>query len=136
MHASGVLLPSISVLSSSNIRMGNPLPSKPPVHDNFVNLAKRSCHFPDLAIDCVVLVVRADEGPIGRVDLAHVFLISGLPLMKSHIARILSYAVCWIVALTASAGGLKRIRQYKFAGRSRICLGQSRHLLRPACRLT
>jgi hypothetical protein len=102
-HASGLLLPSISVLSSSYIAVGNPLPSKPPVHDNFVILAKRSCHFPDLAIDGVVLVVRADEGPIGRVDLAHVFLISGLPLMKSRIARILSYAVCWIVALTASA---------------------------------
>jgi hypothetical protein len=27
----------------------------------------------------------------------------GLPLMKSHFARILSYAVCWIIAVTASA---------------------------------
>jgi len=56
------------------------------------------CHF-----------VRADEGPIGRVDLAHVFLIFGLPPMKIHIARILSYAVCWIVALTASALAAEKI---------------------------
>jgi len=59
--------------------------------------------FPRFSYNGVVFVVRADEGPLGREDLAHVFLIPGLPLMKSHIARILSYGVCGIVALIASA---------------------------------
>ena len=45
------------------------------------------------------LSLGAGQGPIGQVE--HTF--SFLLLMKSHFARILSYAVCWIIAVTASA---------------------------------
>ena len=47
-------------------------------HDNFVTLAKRSCHFAELLVDVVIVVARVDQGPIGQVDLAYIFLIPWL----------------------------------------------------------
>jgi len=42
--------------------------SQLPVHDNFVTRAKRSCHFPELREDHVIVAARADQGQIGHVD--------------------------------------------------------------------
>jgi hypothetical protein len=46
-----------------------------PFHDNFVTLAKYSCHFWKLPTDDVIVVARADKSPIGQVDFCLHFIV-------------------------------------------------------------
>ena len=45
-----------------------------PFHDNFVTLAKYSCHFLELLTNGVIVVARADKGSIGKLTFAYTLL--------------------------------------------------------------
>jgi hypothetical protein len=45
-----------------------------PFHDNFVTLAKYSCHFLVLLTNGVIVVARPDKGLIGKLTFAYTLL--------------------------------------------------------------